>query len=220
MLASCSWIFCLHLYRTRASSRDRPTLYISPATPSHHDFLGGDTVWFLWNLRHQKTRVPGPGLSCGILCVILRLAVSVEHLTCDRQTHDYGIYCASMMSRSKDKRSLQKHYNLAQKICHSVSHNHHTWGLQYTPKISLMIKYTILRQWNNFVGMSFITPHLSMDVYMPSVLWRCWLGDRKGNRPVKTEWWGTGMVICLERGANDLHVVPLMPLPPSYLWLQ
>jgi len=28
------------------------------------------------------------------------------------------------------------------------------------------------------------------------------------------------MVICLERGANDLHVVPLMPLPPSYLWLQ
>ena len=24
---------------------------------------------------------------------------------------------------------------------------------------------------------------------MPSVLWRCWLGDRKGIRPVKTEWW-------------------------------
>ena len=28
----------------------------------------------------------------------------------------------------------------------------------------------------------------------------------------KTEWWGTGVVICLERGA-DLHVVQLMPLP-------
>jgi len=26
--------------------------------------------------------------------------------------------------------------------------------------------------------------------------------------------WGTGMVICLERGANDLHMVQLMPLPP------
>jgi len=25
------------------------------------------------------------------------------------------------------------------------------------------------------------------------------------------------MVICLERGANDLHVVQLMPLPPHYL---
>jgi len=25
-----------------------------------------------------------------------------------------------------------------------------------------------------------------------SVLWRCWLGGRKGIRSVKTEWWGTG----------------------------
>jgi len=28
----------------------------------------------------------------------------------------------------------------------------------------------------------------------------------------KTEWWGAGVVICLERGA-DLHTVQLMPLP-------
>ena len=28
----------------------------------------------------------------------------------------------------------------------------------------------------------------------------------------KTEWWGAGMVICLERGA-DLHMTQLMPLP-------
>ena len=39
-----------------------------------------------------------------------------------------------------------------------------------------------------------------------------WLGDRKGIRPVKTEWWDAGMVICLERGA-DLHIAQLMPLP-------
>ena len=31
-------------------------------------------------------------------------------------------------------------------------------------------------------------------------------------RPVKTEWWGAGVVICLERGA-DLHMAQLMPLP-------
>jgi len=30
----------------------------------------------------------------------------------------------------------------------------------------------------------------------------------------KTEWWGTGMVICLERDA-DLHMAQLMPLPLS-----
>ena len=28
------------------------------------------------------------------------------------------------------------------------------------------------------------------------------------------------MAICLERGANDLHMVQLMPLPPRHLLLQ
>ena len=28
----------------------------------------------------------------------------------------------------------------------------------------------------------------------------------------KQEWWGTGVVVCLERGA-DLHMAQLMPLP-------
>jgi len=37
----------------------------------------------------------------------------------------------------------------------------------------------------------------------PSVPWCCWLGRRV-----------SGMVIWLERGANDLHMVQLMPLPP------
>jgi len=32
-----------------------------------------------------------------------------------------------------------------------------------------------------------------------------------GIRPVKTEWWRAGVVICLERGA-DLHMSHLMPL--------
>jgi len=30
----------------------------------------------------------------------------------------------------------------------------------------------------------------------------------------------TSVVMCLERGANDLHVVQLMPLPPHHLLLQ
>jgi len=45
------------------------------------------------------------------------------------------------------------------------------------------------------------------------VLWRCWLGGRKGIRPVKKlEWWDAGMVICLGQGAG-LHMAQLMPLP-------
>jgi len=31
-----------------------------------------------------------------------------------------------------------------------------------------------------------------------------------GQQEEKTEWWGAGMVICLERGA-DLHMTQLMP---------
>jgi len=39
------------------------------------------------------------------------------------------------------------------------------------------------------------------------------LGGRKGIQPVKKlEWWGAGVVISLERGA-DLHMAQLMPLP-------
>ena len=55
----------------------------------------------------------------------------------------------------------------------------------------------VMSLWPRFFGPLGLGP-------MPSVLWRCWLGGRKGIRPVKTEWWGAGVVICLERGA-DLH---------------
>ena len=48
---------------------------------------------------------------------------------------------------------------------------------------------------------------------VPSVLWHCWLGVRKSIWPVKIEWWGVDVVICLEWGADCLHVVQLMPLP-------
>jgi len=39
------------------------------------------------------------------------------------------------------------------------------------------------------------------------------LGGRKGIWPVKKqEWWGAGVVVGLEQGA-DLHMAQLMPLP-------
>jgi len=44
---------------------------------------------------------------------------------------------------------------------------------------------------------------------LPSVLWHCWLGGRKGIRSVKkTEWWGVGTVICLERARCRLAYGP------------
>jgi len=39
------------------------------------------------------------------------------------------------------------------------------------------------------------------------------VGQQEGHLVCKrTEWWGAGVVICLERGA-DLHTAQLMPLP-------
>jgi len=38
------------------------------------------------------------------------------------------------------------------------------------------------------------------------------LGGKKGIWPIKTEWWGAGMVICLGQNA-DLHMAQMMPLP-------
>ena len=39
------------------------------------------------------------------------------------------------------------------------------------------------------------------------------VGRQEGHAACKkTEWWGAGVVICLERGA-DLHMSQLMPLP-------
>ena len=47
------------------------------------------------------------------------------------------------------------------------------------------------------------------------MLWYCWLGVRKSIRPVKIERWGISVVICLDRGADCLHMVQLMPLHPK-----
>jgi len=40
-------------------------------------------------------------------------------------------------------------------------------------------------------------------------------GLRKSMQPAKIEWWGVGAVICLQRGADCLHIVQLMPLHPK-----
>ena len=38
------------------------------------------------------------------------------------------------------------------------------------------------------------------------------VGRQEGHPACKKQWWGAGMVVCLERGA-DLHMAQVMPLP-------
>jgi len=49
--------------------------------------------------------------------------------------------------------------------------------------------------------------NFSRNHYGPSVLWHCWLVARKNIRPVNIDWWGDGVVICLQQGTDCLHMV-------------
>jgi len=44
------------------------------------------------------------------------------------------------------------------------------------------------------------------------------LVGRQEEHPARRKF-GAGVVVCLQRGANDLHMVQLMPLPPDHLSL-
>ena len=82
-------------------------------------------------------------------------------------------------------------------------------------EIHSLIMLTVIKlEWMYMIAHKFCDHyHNYVSCIMPSVLWRCWLGGKKDIRPAKkTEWWGAGMVICLERGA-DLHMAQVMPLP-------
>ena len=67
-------------------------------------------------------------------------------------------------------------------------------------------KFSKFRVWNK------VPEGNTLILEIPSVHWHCWLGGRKGIRPVKNWVVGAGVVICLEQGA-DLHMVQLIPLP-------
>jgi len=66
------------IVESKVTSFTLPHLHLTPP-------LAVTPYEFCRDLWHQKTRVPG--LLCGVVCVILCLAVSVEHrLVTDRQT--------------------------------------------------------------------------------------------------------------------------------------
>jgi len=88
---------------------------------------------------------------------------------------------------------------------------------------------TIVRTWNSesFTEMlASLLPRVIFEVVIHSMACMFFIfmlycmcaltllvGCREGHPACKkTEWWGAGMVICLERGA-DLHITQLMPLP-------
>jgi len=79
---------------SKAANFNLPHLHLAP-------LLGAIPFEFCQDFQQHQTRLPG--LLCGIVWMILLLAVSVEHrFVTERQTHDYSIYCASMVSCGKN----------------------------------------------------------------------------------------------------------------------
>jgi len=79
---------------------------------------------------------------------------------------------------------------------------HNTNRLAYLHFTTVTANYAVWSIDNDFIGMA----------ATPSVLWRCWLGGRKGIRPVKKlGQWVVGVVMSGAR--RRLHIAQLMPLP-------
>ena len=102
-------------------------------------------------------------------------------------------------------------------ICKSASRSRQTTmpapnhSVFYRPDALPATQPTASKHWRQFTTNYHIVWNNNA---LPSVLWHRWFRIRKSIWPVKIEWWGVGgVVICLEWGADCLHMVQLMPLP-------
>ena len=87
--------------------------------------------------------------------------------------------------------------------------------LQYGQQHAALLLPSTKQNWFCWLQARY-SPYIQWGISI-TVIWRCWLGGRKGIWPVKNWvvgcWWcADNTVICLEQGAN-LHMAQLMPLP-------
>ena len=85
-----------------------------------------------------------------------------------------------------------------------------------TQKVTLVVYDTHMPK-NEPLPISILVIQILLVPSKHSSLWHCCFGSRKSiwPIPVYTEWWGVGMVICLEWGANNLHVATNATAIPS-----
>jgi len=79
---------------------------------------------------------------------------------------------------------------------------------------------------NGWIGSSLKWLDSRSKIYL-RIHWWCWvmlffalrastlLVEHPACQNFRIEWWGVGVVICLEQGADCLHMVQLMPLHPK-----
>jgi len=113
---------------------------------------------------------------------------------------------------------LRSRWNCCQVISHRSQQNHN--HQQQEECCRVFTELFVLRGTAKNYPFSYIKGRLRKVAPLPVVKipLECFdtigLESERASARKKIERWGTGMVICLECGANDLHMVQLMPLPP------
>jgi len=135
-----------------------------------------------------------------------------------RSTHSAQL--VHVPNKSPSSKTVRRHITICFKMhtlcwCHWLDISNCMW--QCSMFHATAVKNKNYNSKNNLQSVLRITIFSSVSVLCPLVLWRCWLGDRKSIQSIKNWVIGAGMVICLERGAPDFHMVQLMPLPPHRL---
>jgi len=128
-------------------------------------------------------------------------------------TQAAAIICLKYHQPHVDTRHKNKIYIKAKNACHRTR----TFFKKYTVCSLLLVTTSTLFHeltnpwaWNSQLDVKCIT-ELSSYHLCPSVLWRCWLGGRKGIRPVKN--WVVGCWRGYLGWDADLHIAQQMPLP-------
>ena len=83
--------------------------------------------------------------------------------------------------------------------------------LSTTTRVLCRYQKNILTHFTNNLPLRLYSNIFSKSLFAFSAL-TLLVGWQEGHPACKTEWWGAGMVICLELVA-DLHIAQLMPLP-------
>ena len=97
---------------------------------------------------------------------------------------------------------------------YSATTNNDKCTNNYSSMASKSSDFRTLEMWAN----NFLSSWLVSTVFIFTVCLQCFdTGVRKSSEPVKNWVMRCSHGICPERGAKDLHMVKLMPLPPHHL---
>jgi len=195
------------------------------------EFLGCQCADYPHCLRDQSSKVCQKGVCQWHWCQYVSLSYtlsSAEYCDCGNCVHSNPLLPSFCTMHNMHSNNLTTDVYSNVNVCHyHIIHNLHTLHLYVTcihtkllqspfnllKVMSSSLEQHLLPVWRiiSLISHNRNNCQTGYCYILPSVLWRCWLGGRKGIRPVKK--WVMGCWRgCLGWGA-DLHIAQQMPLP-------